>query len=150
MALMRFCSKPGCQALCNQDQRFCKDHQDLNSSRADDNKLYDQFVRHGRDKRYTEFYHSHEWEVTSDFIIASYKGIDLYAYYVEESMIDADTAHHIIELKDDWSKRLLHGNLIPVSDNSHRIIHKRYRRDKLGTQRLLFELIQRWNREMRG
>ncbi|NFM95395.1 HNH endonuclease, partial [Clostridium botulinum] len=58
--------------------------------------------------------------------------------------------HHIIELKEDWGKRLDRDNLIPLSDKSHKIVHRAYDRsakDKKQMQELLRELKGKYEKE---
>jgi 5-methylcytosine-specific restriction protein A len=151
MSVKKFCANPGCNTLCDIGQRYCEKHQlQQGEVKAEINRLYDKTIRRGRDKVYTDFYHSGAWEATRDAVLQRYSGIDLYAYYIEHRIVPADMVHHIVELKDDWSVRLDTKNLIPLSDDSHRTIGKLYKREKDGTQELLRELMQRWNREMKG
>ncbi|NFC89502.1 HNH endonuclease, partial [Clostridium botulinum] len=58
--------------------------------------------------------------------------------------------HHIIELKEDWDKRLDIDNLIPLSDKVHKIVHRTYDRsdkDKKEMQELLRELKRKYQKE---
>lgn len=151
MSFKKFCAKPGCNNLCEIGQGYCSEHTylvvELNAERS---KQYDKNVRRRRDKQYTEFYHSPEWIRTREFILNKYDRFNLYAYYTSHQIIVASTVHHIIEIKENWNLRLDIKNLIPLSDKSHTHIHSLYRTDKQGTQEMLWGLIERWNREMKG
>lgn len=136
------CNFNGCNRIIPGNKKYCEEHERYFAElKKNKNKRYDTKVRHQRDKQYTMFYHSDEWETLRDYIIKTYKGLDLFAYYIENRIISANTAHHIVELKDDWSLRLTAGNIFPVSDESHRKIHKLYRHDKEGTQKLLRKIL---------
>lgn len=112
--------------------------------RSQRNKHYDKNIR---DKESAAFYNSTEWEKTRAEVLRKYKGLDLYEYYVNKKIVYADTTHHIIELKENWNKRLEISNLFPLSSGNHSMIHKLYKKDKQGTQKLLFELLKRWENE---
>jgi hypothetical protein len=79
------------------------------------------------------------------YVLGLYKGLDLFAFFIENKIVSASTGHHIIEIKEDWSLRLTIDNVFPVSDASHKKIHVMYKKDKEGTQRLLKKLIRKWN-----
>lgn len=110
-------------------------------------KLYDSTTR---DEESTTFYHSDEWKKTRRDIINHYNGLDIYLYYTEKKIAYATTVHHIIEAKEDMSKRLVLNNLIPVTDGTHSKIHQLYKVDKSTTQRLLKELLTRFENEFKG
>lgn len=151
MPLKKFCAKFSCHNLCDVGQRYCAEHAYLlTQQNAERNRQYDQNIRHRRDKKYAEFYHSPEWIRTREYILNKHNRLDLYAYYTSHQIIIATTVHHIIEIKEDWNLRLDTKNLIPVSDESHSHIHALYRTDRQGTQVMLRGLIECWNREMKG
>ena len=85
-----------------------------------------------------------------DFVLANYDGIDLYEWYVHGEIIYADTVHHIIPAKEMDAARFYDpGNLIPVSDKSHREIHAEYsagNEQKEKMQEKLYAAIREWNR----
>ena len=92
------------------------------------------------------FYHSSGWETLRDYVLKKYKGLDVFAYFIENRIVPATTGHHIVELKEDYSKGLIIDNIIPVSDESHRKIHMLYRKDKEGIQVMLKRLLKKWNK----
>lgn len=143
---LRPCKQRGCKALTRDSSGYCEDHIHIAEERkAERNKLYDKQIRHKRDKKYTDFYHSDEWEFVRADLLSDYKEIDLYAYYIKNRIVKANTAHHIDELKDNWEKRLDKDNLFPISDINHRKIHSMYKNDKKGTQELLIDILKKWN-----
>lgn len=136
--LKKCCPYQGCKAIIDIQETACDKHKnyyDTNIRRAKENKKYD------------DFYHSLEWQYMRMNIINNFFGLDVYAYYAHNKIVKATLVHHIIEIKDDWNKRLLRLNLIPVSDMSHREIDKLYRLDKASAQSRLFEYLQRFKAE---
>ena len=94
-----------------------------------------------------EFYESQEWKDLRAIIIAKTNGIDLYDYYINNKITKATTVHHIIELREDYSKRLDIENLIPLSGANHSRIHKLYFRNKKKTQEMLYEILKNAKRD---
>lgn len=143
MALMKLCR---CGVIIEYHTKYCdRCKVKYEKEKAESIKYYDKNIR---DKRATAFYNSKEWLKVREYILAKYKGLDLYAYFILKEIAYADTAHHIIELKDDWAKGLEASNLFPLTSINHGKIHKMYRRDKEGTQEMLVGLLKRWKREM--
>ncbi|MSS43154.1 HNH endonuclease [Anaerosalibacter bizertensis] len=142
IALKKLCR---CGKVIDYNKRYCDDCRDkYKKEKIERNRYYD---KHIRDKKATSFYNSTEWIKTREYILNKYKGLDLYAFFILKEIIYADTVHHIVELKEDWNRRLDLDNLIPLNDISHKKIHGMYLKDKEGTQRLLFELIERWEKK---
>jgi len=139
----RKCNAPGCHELTNNS--YCEKHK--RESVKIKNSKYDKL---NRNKKAKEFYNSSEWINTSNRVLNNYKGLDLYAYYVENKIVFANTAHHIIELMDDWDKRLDINNLFPVSSSSHKKIHLLYLENKKETQEMLFSLLDKFKKEFIG
>lgn len=143
---LRPCNQYGCPNLTK--ERYCDTHKYIEQQKESERqKNYDKNIRHKRDKKYADFYRSTAWLTTRDYILSLYNGIDLYAYYVDKELKHANTVHHIIELKDNWNRRLDITNLFPMSNDTHIKIHKLYEKDKKGTQALLLDLLNRWKRE---
>ena len=135
-----------CGKVIPQGTRYCESCEKRQEHYVrDKNRYYD---KHKRNKRSRDFYNSPEWVKTREYILAKYKGLDLYAYFILNKIEYADTVHHVIELNEDWDRRLDITNLFPLTAARHNIIDGLYKRDKEGTQRLLFELLKRWEREM--
>lgn len=139
------CKKIGCPNLVIYPHRYCDMHIDLEEKENEErNKLYDTHIRHKRDKQYSEFYHSKEWEKLREYVLVSYNYIDLYAYYIDKQIVTATTSHHIEELKENWNKRLDFENQFPVSESSHNRIHALYKKDKKKTQELLKSILEKF------
>lgn len=148
MALKKFCNKQGCKNLIDITERYCADHAHLAAEQeAERQAHYDKKIRHGKDAQLTAFYHSPEWRVKQPYIIAKYKGVDVYAYYIMHEIMPATTVHHIKSLRKAWELRLADSNLIPISAQSHAEIEALYRTQEAKTQALLVGLISRWDQE---
>ena len=81
-----------------------------------------------------------------NFISAKYKGLCVCSYFMEDSIVSADVYHHIVPIKDDWGKRLDIYNIVPLSNRAHNTIHEMYKKDKQSTQKVLKDLIWKWNK----
>lgn len=91
-------------------------------------KRYNTNVRYDRDKEYSEFYQSRAWRNTRKQVLLRDK------YMCQECLRNGVVnsknkkerfyVHHIIELKDDWDKRLDMGNLETVCGRCHIAKHK--------------------------
>lgn len=108
------------------------------------NRHYDKYRR---SSRAAKFYDSSAWRKTRLHILNKYNGLDLYDYYINKIITQADTVHHIEELRENWSRALDMANLIPISKSNHSKIHRMYNNSKKDTQELLFELLNRWRKE---
>lgn len=148
MALKKTCT---CGKLIDYALPRCSECQARREQeRADRYKHYD---KHIRNKEAADFYNSGDWEVVRMDAMYKCKGLDLYEYYINHQIVYADTVHHIIELSDDWDRRLDIKNLFPFAQKvqgNHSMIHKLYLKDKKGTQQLLFGLLTRWEKEFAG
>jgi hypothetical protein len=143
MALMKLCR---CGVIIEYSKKYCDSCSvKYEKEKAESIKYYDKNIR---DKRSIAFYSSPEWLTIREYILAKYKGLDLYAYFILNEIAYADTVHHIVELKDDWGKGLVVSNLFPLTSSNHGKIHKMYKKDKEGTQKMLRGLINRWVREI--
>lgn len=84
------------------------------------------------------------WTITKEAVKARDKGLCLLC----DSKGDdgyVDDVHHIIELKEDWSRRFDMSNLICLCKRCHFYVHKKYRKDsksKKEMQDKLKELIK--------
>ena len=110
----RKCNKNNCNELIDYRNKFCEKHKELiNQS----NKDYERY-RNERDKTYIQFYQSKQWKNTRKSVMLEYDYLCQeclrQGYYQQANVVD-----HIIELKDDWSKRLDKDNLIPLCHSCH-------------------------------
>ena len=85
------------------------------------------------------------WIITREAIIARDNGLCLLCDSKDNEGY-VDEVHHIVELKEDWSRRLDMTNLISLCKRCHFYVHKKYNRDdksKKEMQDKLRELIKR-------
>ena len=101
-----------------------------------------EYDRMRRDKRSTDFYNSQAWISERNHILSIDGGIDIYLYMTDGEVRPADTVHHIIPLRDDWSLRLQDDNLISLSSSTHGIIEDMYKRDKRKTIKILQDIVK--------
>lgn len=110
-----------------------------------------EYNAHRRDKKAAAFYVCNEWRKTRAYALSLYDGLDMYAFYAQHRIETADMVHHIVEIEEDWTKRLDIGNLFPLSNKNHGIISALYKRDEMTkkqTQEKLREIIKmHWERE---
>ena len=105
---------------------------------------YAEYDRLRRDKTTDTFYHSAEWKKTRDEILST-DHMDLWLYAKTGIIEPADTVHHIIPLKEDWSRRCDPDNLISLSNASHNEIEPAYKEptEKEQMQNKLFEVLKK-------
>lgn len=149
MALMKLCR---CGKKIEYSLRMCqqcekKFEEQQKEQQRDSNLRYDKYKR---DRRSTEFYHSREWIQLRDLILNRFNYIDVYEYIVNKRIVRATTVHHIVPLKEEWSRRLDISNLIPVSESTHNKLHGMYKYQKQKTQDKLFNTIKTYLIELKG
>lgn len=150
MALMKYCNRNGCNKLVPYDVRYCKAHTiDKTAENRERHKEYD---AHCRNQTAKAFYNSAEWRAARARTLARDTNIDIYLYITEGRVVPADTVHHIVELMEDYSKRLDPDNLISISEPTHSMISKAYKDEakKAAMQQTLRECIQEYKRRLAG
>ena len=149
--LLHLCPATGCRELIPVTQKYCERHAYLaEQQEAKRQRRYDTTVRLARDKQFHEFYLSKEWGLSKRQVTIRYHGLCLWAYYEMHLIAKADEVHHIIPLKDDWSRRHDPGNLIPLTHAAHMLVESLYRKnasEKAKTQKILFSLLKQWEAE---
>ncbi|EHL18499.1 hypothetical protein HMPREF9630_00224 [Peptoanaerobacter stomatis] len=127
-----------CGAKIPQTQKQCyKCQQKSRKERAEYHRFYDKNCR-----KNTEIYHSKEWETLTKLCKNKFNGLDIYAYYKYNRIVKGTLSHHIIEIEEDISKAYDINNLIYLSEQSHRLIHKIYRSNEEAKRKLQKELIK--------
>ncbi|MDU1822392.1 HNH endonuclease [Clostridium sp.] len=148
MPIKKLCSYSGCNVLVDYGTKYCYKHRTKDKERYKDyrrSRLQDK-----EEKARQEFYNSTEWKNMRDLVIKKCFGIDIVEYYKTGQIIMGYTVHHIIELKEDWEKRLDINNLIYLSQENHVKIHKmmeRSKEDKDKVIEMLLELKARFEQE---
>lgn len=118
----RPCARPGCPQLVTPPQRYCEAHVKLaKQQEAERERLYD---RQQRDQRIVKFYHSLEWQALR------LRALERDAYLCqpclrEKRITRADTVHHIVPIKQDFSRRLDPSNVESVCRACHNRLHER-------------------------
>lgn len=136
MARMKLCR---CKKLIDPSLGMCEECEvKYRAYRSEYYRQYDD----GKDKEISSFYKSVEWLRVRQVVLNKYHGLDVYDYVVNNKITYAETIHHIVEVTDDWYRRLDIGNLIPLSFKNHKVIHELYKKDKNLYQNKLFQIIK--------
>lgn len=104
-----YCSK--CKELYEEKQK---------ESRAISNSKYNK----SRNKEHVRFYKSAEW------ILLKNKKLQDTLYRCERCEGIATEVHHIVELSEDWNKRLEYDNLKTVCLECHNYYHNRFQKKR--------------------
>lgn len=145
----KICSYYGCNEVIPFRESRCEKHKV--AKQHSDKERYKRYDASRQNEREHKFYKTGEWLIVRAVVLDKYKGTDIYIYFTEDRIVSADTAHHIIELKEDWSLRLEPSNLFPLSSGTHKIIHGLYDSGKKKeTQELLRNMLDKWNEMFKG
>lgn len=137
---------PKCGKVIDYANRYCEScSSKYEKQQKEETKIYDKNIRNQENKA---FYQSKAWRQKREKILYTFFRIDLYLYYKEGVMVEANTVHHIIPLEDDRSKALDDDNLFPCSAGTNHLLDDGlYKKDKKGTQELLRQYIARAKEE---
>lgn len=108
---------------------------------------YDCFTR---DQKAKAFYASSDWERIRSTVLELDEWIDVYVYMTKGEIVAADTVHHIVPLRDDWSKRCSVDNLMSLRHDTHSLIEKLYKEDKDAVQEQLRKMLCSYRNERVG
>ena len=150
MALMKYCNRAGCSRLVPQGVRYCAAHTEAYAEeRRQRHREYD---AHCRDQEAKRFYNSAGWKAARARALVRDGGIDIYLYIMEGRVVPADTVHHIVELKEDVSRRHDLDNLISLSEATHGMVSRAYKDTarKAAMQQALRECMQEHRRRLAG
>lgn len=152
MPLKKLCSWHGCNKVLDDGVIYCEKHQkkweDKEKERYKEYK--ERRIKDKNQKRYQDFYNSPLWRTLSKAIRSEYYHIDILEYYRTGNIIQGEAVHHIVEIEDDWESRYDSSNLIYLTEKNHRRVHEQYNKsskDKKVMQKILFDLIDRFNKE---
>jgi len=129
---------PKCNKVIDATSKYCDECKKKYTNQS--SKAYDD---RRKDDMYHAFYQTKEWKKTRDAVLKKYNYIDLYEIHINKKIVTANTVHHIIEVREDYDKRLNIDNLFPCSARTHNKIEKMYRRNKEEMQALLRKLLQK-------
>lgn len=106
------CNHSRCRTLIDYDKKYCKEH------KGSSHKKYDAT----RDEATKDFYSGSEWrKVRKQALIRD--GWICQECLKHGLITNADTVHHIIEVKDDFSKRYDIDNTLSICRGCHNRIH---------------------------
>jgi len=106
------CSKTSCREYIDYSEQYCDKH------KGNTNKVYNRTIRYSADNRqFTEFYNSSKWRKLSKRKRLSNPCCE--KCLEQGRIIPVDVVDHIIELKDDWEKRLDWSNLQSLCHACH-------------------------------
>lgn len=111
---LRECKVRGCRKLTRKG--YCHTHVD---GKQHETKYYNKYIR---DKHSTSFYKSKEWKQTRQLVLMR----DNYlcqSCLKQDRVVPAVMVHHIVELKQDWNKRLDLNNLESMCNSCHNKVH---------------------------
>lgn len=137
---MKFCDR--CRTKYRYDEECpngCK-----TKAKKESDSYYDRTQRSN-----AEFYNSKSWKKLRLVIINKFDGICLWSYIKHKRVVPGTLVHHIVELNDNREKALDLDNLILMSNEAHREVHKFYKIDKNATQIELLKMINKWKNSKR-
>lgn len=133
----KLCNYNGCNAVIGYKEQYCDKHKkkqmEHNKQRY---KLYDAKVR---DPKLKAFYSSKAWKSTSLAIKKRDRGLCKLCLY-KNMKGDAETTHHIVEIKEDFEQRLSEKNLISLCDKCHKQVHAEYEKGQKSKENQQKEL----------
>ena len=142
---------PKCQRLMDYNLKYClRCEPKVAEEKKELHKIYN---RNRTDKDIVALYKTQQWDKVRNIVRTRLKGLAIYSYYIFNKLEYADLYHHIVEVKDDESRVYDIENVIGLTNSNHNKIHGLYDKSensKEKTQEILFNLLDRWNREMRG
>lgn len=116
------CNHAGCKNLVDYTERYCSNHKNIEKRKSN----YDSYTnRKLVGGKYFKFYHSKEWTKLSQ--LYRYKNPLCEQCLKEKIYKKADVVDHIIEIRDDWSKRYDETNLQSLCHFHHNAKTRRER-----------------------
>lgn len=122
MSLRKTCR---CGAIIPYEKNYCaKCMIEIEEKKKQQQKKYDEDIRYKRDKKYHDFYKSDGWKRVKTLALVRDKG--LCQWCMEEGRIrPAYVVHHIVEVKQDWDRRLDIENLVSLCHECHNRHHSK-------------------------
>ena len=155
MARLKLCSHRGCTRVLDMDSKFCEYHQEkymkLQKERYKDYQR--RRLEDYNEVRSQAFYQSLDWDRLKEAVKASFFHIDIFELYLTGRIVEGETVHHIIEVKEEWNSRFDINNLIYLTQKNHLMIHSKYRKsinEKRKVQKILFGLIEAFQKEYKN
>lgn len=123
--ILKLCSR--CKKnLVPLQQRYCEECSKNYQSEKRNRKSYFKKYNESRseiEKEMQKFYASDSWQELRKYILEKYRYIDIYEYYVNHHIVEANLVHHIIPTKDNPNLKMDKYNLVPCSYKTHQMFH---------------------------
>ncbi|WIF95133.1 HNH endonuclease [Caminicella sporogenes] len=122
----KICNEYGCNKIIDYTEIYCKEHKKINDQRKKQRKKerlknYDNKRKNSKEWK---FYKSKEWLYARRAALV--RDNYLCQHCLKNNRITlADMVHHIIPIKEDFSKRLQLSNLISLCNSCHEKIHRK-------------------------
>lgn len=113
----RPCKKVGCIKLTRDSNGYCLDH--VHSEREN----HTEYKRNRTDKKEQSFYASTAWLGARSQALIRDHGLCQYCLRASKVTL-ADVVHHIVEIKANWSLRLVLVNLVSLCHGCHQRVHR--------------------------
>lgn len=127
---MKKCNKVNCNELINFNESYCDEHKQLSEQ---SNKDYDS-LRNKRDNQYRKFYNSKAWKDARHISMLRHDSLCQECLRSSSRYTQADVIDHIVELRDDYSRRLDQSNLEPLCHDCHNKKTYREKQRRLSEQ----------------
>lgn len=150
MAILKTCSWTGCNKIVREDVMYCNYHKNkYDEEQKEKWKEYKRRRMHNEEQRkFQRFYSSKEWRMVRQLAISDTVSIDVIDYYKFNKITQGEIVHHIVEVSEDYDKRLNRDNLIYLTASNHKFVHKEYcKGNKEKMQNLLLSLKSRFMEE---
>ena len=136
--IKKICAYHRCNHIIDEGQRYCEYHAVKYQGRV---KQYNRnYNNRNSNNKIRRFYWTDTWKGKRKDTLAFYYYIDIYKLLMDGEIVEADMVHHIVPTNDDFSLRIADANLIPLSEETHRLIHREYnkgRKEKMAMQKKL-------------
>lgn len=120
----KLCNSYGCRELTKLKEKYCDKHKVIELENIKRwRKSYDE---KRQDDKYKKFYKSSRWKFLRSHVLKR----DNYVCQEcikENKLTVCNTVHHIVSIKEDFSKALDEDNLITLCHECHNKIHERFR-----------------------
>lgn len=121
---LKFCI---CGKIIKKADKYCdKCKSELSEKKSARNKHYDKYCR---DYEIKAFYNSTAWRKVASLVKIRSSGLCSLCYHNGDNS-KGSMIHHIIPIRDDWSKRLDTSNCIMLCDKCHNKVHSAYNKGK--------------------
>ncbi len=111
-----------CGKLIPYNLKMCDECKSMMESKRKQNRKYYRKTTYERDNKYNKFYKSTEWKKIRQLAIV--RDHALCKDCLNSNIITQyNTVHHIVPIKQDWSKRLDINNLVCLCESCHQRRH---------------------------